>query len=57
MKLVAAFASGVVITALIAFATQGHAKTAATAEIAASQMTTGQYLSPERLADYSLVFP
>jgi hypothetical protein len=57
MKLVAAFASGVIITALIAFATQGHVKTAATAEIAPSQMTIGQHLSPERLIDYSLVFP
>jgi hypothetical protein len=57
MKLVAAFASGVIITALIAFATQGHVKTGASAQIAPSQMTGDQHLSPERLIDYSLVFP
>jgi hypothetical protein len=57
MKLVAAFASGVIITALIAFATQGHVETAATVGIAPSQMRGDQHLSPERLIDYSLVFP
>ena len=55
-KLVAAFALGVIVTVLITFATQGRVETKA-GQIAPLQMMTGQHLSPERLIDYSVVFP
>jgi hypothetical protein len=56
-KLVTAFALGVIVTALVAFATQGRVETKEGAQIAPLQMMTGQQLSPLVFTDYSVVFP
>ena len=56
IKLVAAFALGVAVTALVAFATQGRVETKA-GQIAPLQMMRGQHPPPSEFTDYSLVFP
>ena len=56
IKLVAAFALGVVVTALVAFATQGRVETKA-GQIAPLQMMRGQHPPQSEFTDYSLVFP
>ena len=55
MKLVAAVALGVVVTALVAFATQGRVETKA-GQIAPLQMMKGQHPPQAEFTDYSLVF-
>ncbi|HEV2546215.1 MAG TPA: hypothetical protein VGU20_02660 [Stellaceae bacterium] len=54
-KLVAAFALGVIVTALIAFATQGRVEKAS--QIVPLQMMKGQHPPQAEFTDYSLVFP
>ena len=56
IKLVAAFTLGVVVTALLAFATQGRVETKA-GQIAPLQMMSGQHPPQSELTDFSLVFP
>ena len=56
IKLAAAFTLGVVVTALVAFATQGRVETKA-GQIAPLQMMSGEHPPQLEFADYSLVFP
>jgi hypothetical protein len=56
IKLVAAFALGVVVTALVAVATQGRVETKA-GQVAPLEMMRGQHPPQSELTDYLLVFP